>query len=252
MSTNMRGRANDDHLSDKVLATRALARISAIAFLIAAGAIHATQIRVHAAEWNVAGLFFIASAAAQLGLAVALTRGINWRARDVPGLIRSFSAAPARKLVFGGVATSLTLILMWVVSRAFGVPFGPNAGMPEPVDRPDVLATTFELLTLAALQPLLRRRSDPRTSWMPRRAHTVVVAALLLSTVATTALALQPTACDTPRGAERLSQGEGPNQAAIAALFDHAEVGEHGRDEPEQRGRPEARRTEQTRVVDCH
>ncbi len=57
MSTNLRGRARQDQLSDKVLARRAVARISAIAFLVAAGAIHTAQIRVHLDEWNVAGLF---------------------------------------------------------------------------------------------------------------------------------------------------------------------------------------------------
>lgn len=202
MSENMRGRAHQDHLSDKVLARRALARIAAIAFLVAAGAIHTAQIRIHLAEWNVTGLFFIASAVAQVGLAIALTRGMNWRARDVRGLVRSFSTPPPRKLIIGVIATSLTLVGVWAISRTAGMPFGPDAGTPEPVNRPDSMATMFEVLTLGGMLPLLSRASIRRTSWAPRRAHTVIVGALLMSTLATTAVALQPVTCDAAPHAE--------------------------------------------------
>lgn len=231
MSTNMRGGGPREGASDKVLARRALARISAIAFLVAAAAIHAAQIRVHLDEWNVAGLFFIASAVAQVGLAVMLTRGMDRRARDVRGLVRSFSTLPSRKLMIGVAATSLTLVVVWAISRAVGIPFGPNAGTPEPVSRPDSLATMFELLTLAAILPLLSRRSTRRTSWVPRRAHTVIVGALLLSTLGTTAIALQPVACDAaPHAEEQLTDKEKANQALIDAFVNHGKGEGHSAD----------------------
>ena len=227
----MRGRAHQDPVSDTVLARRALARIAAIAFVVAAGAIHTAQIRTHLSEWNVAGLFFIASAIAQVGLAIALARGMNWRARDVRGLVRSFSTPPSRKLIIGVIATSLTLVGVWVISRSTGMPFGPDAGTAEPVNRPDSLATMFELLTLGAMLPLLSRTSTRRTSWVPRRAHTVIVGALLMSTLATTAVALQPVTCDAPPQAqEQLTEKEKANQALIDAFVSHGGNAEHSKD----------------------
>ena len=255
MSKNMRGRAQD-HLSDKVLARRALARIAAIAFLVAAGAIHTAQIRIHLAEWNVAGLFFIASAVAQVGLAVALTSGMNWRARDVRGLVRSFSTPPPRKLIIGVVATSLGLIGVWAISRIAGMPFGPDAGIAEPVNRPDSLATMFELLTLGAMLPLLSRASTRRTSWVPGRAHTVIVGALLMSTLATTAVALQPVTCEAaPHTEEQLTEKEKANQALIDAFVSHGNESEHPADalEHEEQEEPHGGATSEAPTADdCH
>lgn len=236
---NQAGSSPRRPLSDKVLASRAVARVSAIAFLVAAGTIHTAQIQVHMNEWNVAGLFFVASAVAQIALAVALIRGVHWRARDARGLIRSFSALPSRKLLLAVVATSSILVLMWAISRAFGIPFGPHAGVPEPMDRSDVLATMFELLTLVATLPLLTRGSGRRTSWVPRRAHTVTVGALLLSTFATTALALQPS-CNRPPSVTRSAEKGNVNEAAVAALLNHANAGKHADRYLEKQGSPEA------------
>lgn len=254
MGAHIQRRALQDPHSEKLLARRALGRISAIAFLAASGAIHTAQIAVHLAEWNVAGLFFIGSAAGQWGLAIALTRRVDWRARDVRGLVRSFSSLPARKLVIGVVATSLTLILTWAASRAFGIPFGPNAGMPEPVDRPDLLATILELLTLAALAPLLSRGPARRTSWAPRRVHTVALAVLLLSTLATTAVALQPVTCERGLNAastQRSSEKGKVNEAAVAALLGHANAGKHS-DERKERRKPDPHATSDIPSDECH
>ena len=256
MCTNMRGRGNQDHLSDKVLARRAIARIAAIAFLVAAGAIHTAQIRIHLAEWNVAGAFFIASAGAQLGLAGALSRGMNWRARDLRGLVRSFSTPPPRKLLFGVIATSLTLIGAWAISRTAGMPFGPDAGIPEPVNRPDSMATMFELLALGAVLPLLSRASTRRTSWVPRRAHTVIVGVLLMSTAATTAVALQPVTCDAaPLAEEQPTEKEKASQALIALLADHGNSEKHPADgiEDNEQGQTPGHATRGKAIADaCH
>lgn len=251
MSTNTRRRGARDDASDKVLARRALARISTIAFLVAAGAIHTAQIGVHLDEWSLGGLFFIASAIAQVGLGVALTRGMDWRAREVRGLVRSFSAPPSRKLIIGVIVTSLSLVAVWAISRTAGIPFGPSAGIAEPVNRPDSLATTFELLTLAAIAPLLSRRSTRRTSWVPRRAHTVIVGVLLLSTLGTTALALQPVNCDAAPHAEELTKKEKANQALIDAFVYHGKGDAHSLDrlEHDEQGHVEQLRDEQDQAV---
>ncbi|MDP9069207.1 MAG: hypothetical protein M3N53_12795 [Actinomycetota bacterium] len=201
-------------------------------------------------------MFFIASALAQVGLAVALTRGMNWGARDVRGLVRSFSTPPPRKLIIGVIGTSLALIGVWAISRTAGMPFGPDAGTPEPVNRPDSLATMFELLTLGAMLPLLSRTSTRRTSWVPRRAHTVIVGALLMSTLATTAVAVQPVTCDiAPHAEEQLTEKEKSNQALIDAFVNHGKAGGHSADglEHDEQEQPDAHAASDEPVDDhCH
>ena len=247
-----RGRTPHDQVSDTVLALRAVARITGIAFLVAAGAIHAAQIRAHLDEWDVAGLFFVASAVGQVGLAIALSRGVNWQAGGVRALVRSFSTPPAKKLIFAVMAASLTLLLTWAFSRAFGIPFGPNAGMREPVGRPDALATAFELLALVAMLPLLGRASDRRTPWLPRRIHTATLVALLLSTAATTAVALQPITCDSALRGEPPNEVGNTNQAALNALLDHAGAGKHSPGKSKQQEQPAAHPTGVNRTPACH
>lgn len=228
---NSTSRKTQDPHSDRMLARRAIYLVSAVAFLLGAAAIHAAQIRVHLNEWDVAGYFFILSAVLQVALAVGLARVANWRACDVRQLLRSLSRLPSRRLMLGVVIISAGLAAVWVLSRTVGVPFGPHAGTSEPVNRPDSIATMFELLTVALMLPLLRRRSSPRTAWRPRRIHSVVVGVLLLSTVATTAVALQPTSCETAgRVAEAPTKKEQANQVLIDALLNHAGEGAHTSD----------------------
>lgn len=243
MANSARRNSQDSH-SDRLLGRRAIYLVSAVAFLVGAAAIHAAQIRVHLNEWDLAGYFFVASAILQVSLALALARVANWRAPNLRQLLRSLSTLPSRTLVIGVVVTSAGLAAVWVISRTVGFPFGPHAGMTEPVNRPDSIATMFELLTIGLMLPLLRRPSSRRTTWTPRRIHSVVVGVLLLSTVATTAVALQPTSCERAGEAtEASTEKEQANQVLLDAFLNHggkgahtsdaaADHGEHDEDQP--------------------
>src|SRR5687768_18541848 len=81
---------------------------------IAAGAVHAVAGPEHLAEWWAYGLFFFGSAAFQAAYGLLLfTRGIEgwggWLA--VRGKVYAI-----------GIACTLAIILVWVVSRTVGVP----------------------------------------------------------------------------------------------------------------------------------
>lgn len=239
MTGNTRRRSADRH-SDRMLGRRAIYLAAAVAFLLGAAAIHAAQIRIHLNEWDVAGYFFILSAVLQVALAVSLARVANWRARDLRQLLRSLSRLPSRRLMLGVVIISAGLAAVWVLSRTVGVPFGPHTGTTEPVNRPDSVATMFEVLTVALMLPLLRRRSSRRTAWTPRRVHSVVVGVLLLSTVATTAVALQPTSCKEAGGvAEAPTKKEQANQVLVDALLNHGGEAAHTSDPAVDEGEPD-------------
>ena len=50
------------------------------------------------------------------------------------------------------------LVALWAVSRTAGLPIGPGAWMPEPVQTLDVSATVLELVLVAGALVLVRRR----------------------------------------------------------------------------------------------
>lgn len=236
----------EDQALGKTFALRALARIATVTFLLAAATIHASQIQLHLREWDVAGWFFIAAAVVQVALAAALARSANWRARDTKGLIRSFRELPPRGIPLAVTATSLGLVIVWVISRTVGVPFGPEAGAPEAVTRPDVLATAFELLTLVALAPLAARRSTRRTAWVPRRKHTVVVAVLILSSIATTAAAVQPVTCgEAGLDSRELTKKAQAGRVLLEALGSHGTSGTNS-EEPDSHEELEAGQHEES------
>ncbi len=227
-----KARDREDQAVGAALARRAVARIATVIFLLAAAAIHASQIDIHLREWDVAGWFFIAAAVVQVALAVALARSADWRARDTKRLIRSFSELPQTGITVAVAATSLGLIAVWAISRTVGIPFGPEAGTSEAVTRPGVLATVFEILTLVALAPLAARRSTRRTAWAPRRKHTVVVAALILSSIATTAAAVQPVTCGEAHVASReLTKKQEAGRVLVEALASHGANGTHAEEQ---------------------
>ncbi len=243
----------EEQASGRTLALRALSRIATITFLLAAATIHASQIQVHLLEWDVAGWFFIGAVVFQVTLAAALARSANWKAHDTKRLIRSFSELPQRNIPVAVAATSLGLIAVWTISRTIGVPFGPEAGVPEAVTRPGALATVFELLTLVALAPLGSRRATRRTAWAPRHKHTVVVAALILSSFATTAAAVQPVACGEGDLDSRELTKEKAGRVLVEALTSHGTSGAQS-EEPDSHDELEAAEHEEShQAADaCH
>jgi hypothetical protein len=120
---------------------RAVARAAAILTLVGSAVIHFSQVRAHLQEWRPSGITFLVLAGAELLLAVAMLIG---------------ASRPAYLL---GIWVSQATILLWLLSRTVGIPFGPEAFVPEPVGRPDLTATALEALTLGVLFPLYLWRS---------------------------------------------------------------------------------------------
>jgi len=64
---------------------------------------------------------------------------------------------PARRLLVAGVLLNAGVAGVWVMSRVWGVPVGPNAWTPEPVSLADALSSVFEVgIVLLALAVLVR------------------------------------------------------------------------------------------------
>ncbi len=99
----------------------------------AAGVIHLAAVPEHWGTYRAAGVFFIAIGTFQV-LWGTLVLG-----------------RPSRALYATGAAAALLTIGLWAVSRTTGIPFGPFAGVPEPVGRADVIATVLEEVTVVAI-----------------------------------------------------------------------------------------------------
>jgi hypothetical protein len=125
------------------LARRVLDRVGLVRALLAAGlvgsaAIHAAVVPEHLAEWTSAGLFFVLLTLAELGVAAVVL----------------VHRSPA--VLLGAVLVSAGPVLLWLVSRTVGLPFGPEPGVPEAVGLADVVACVLEVGTLVAAVLLLR------------------------------------------------------------------------------------------------
>jgi hypothetical protein len=116
---------------------RLLLRTLVACSLLGAAVIHAAQAPSHLAEWWAAGVTFVALAAAQGILGVAACR---WWDRWV-WLVAQ--------------AVSVAAIGLWALSRSVGLPLGPEAGVPVPVGRADLVAVALEGATLVAATLLL-------------------------------------------------------------------------------------------------
>jgi hypothetical protein len=116
---------------------RLVLRVVVASTLVGAAVIHAAQAPSHLAEWWAAGVTFVGLAAAQavLGAAAAV-----WADRWVWQLAQ---------------AVSLATIGLWILSRTVGLPGGPEAGLPEPLGRADLVATGLETATVLAASLLL-------------------------------------------------------------------------------------------------
>jgi hypothetical protein len=141
-------------VTDRALAlpvTRADAELAArtgvCAALLGAAVIHGTVVSEHFALWPLAGLFFLGTQVVEVSLAVAAVYA--WQRRTA-------------QLVF---VTSVATVLIWLVSRTFGMPIGPAAfRTPELVGVPDIACCVLELGAAVLAAPLA---FNPR----PRRTH---------------------------------------------------------------------------------
>jgi len=100
---------------------------------LGAGLVHVAVLREHLDHWLLAGVFFGALAAVQLGWGLAAL------ARDRAPLPRAF------------IALNLAVVGLWAVTRTTGLPFGPGAGAAEPVGTADGLCMVLQGLIVASL-----------------------------------------------------------------------------------------------------
>lgn len=136
-----------------------------------AAAIHFAVIDQHFEEYWLFGVFFVGVAVAQLGWVVAVVSN------------------PTRTVYVVGALGNALIAATWVISRTIGLPFGPEAGEPEPVGIPDVVSTAFELAVMVGTLLLLRGLELPR-SWEVRLVRRVIaIAAIAITTLALAGLA---------------------------------------------------------------
>ena len=142
---------------DRLLYTAALASA-------AAAAVHFSVIKMHFDEYALYGVFFVASAVAQLVWPIWL-------------LLRRWPPL----LVLGAIGNASIAVLWWV-DRVGWVPIGPDAKKPPPYGFGDSVTSGFEVLLAACcVAALVRGRSRP-LRWSANLA-------LTLGAVALTALA---------------------------------------------------------------
>lgn len=125
--------------------------VIACGLALGASSIHVAAAVDHLSHYWPHGVFFGVLAAGQLALSVGLYRST-----------RSYPLALA-------IATSVPVVMLWVLSRTSGLPIAPEPWSPEPVGPLDAVASADELLLalLAALQ--LRGLSSEATMVAPKR-----------------------------------------------------------------------------------
>ena len=157
--------------------TRTLLIRCAALLTVGAALIHVGVSADHFQEWWAAGLFFLVSAAAQLGWAV-------W----------CWSRPSSRRVLLAGAGGSVALALVWAVSRTSGLPFGPEAGVAEPVGVADAVCVALEVLSagLAVVAATAWAPARLKALSTPRRAAVLTGAVAALTLVASGAAIAAP------------------------------------------------------------
>lgn len=171
-------------------------RTTAVSCLLGSGTIHGMLVVLHVGEGVSAGAFFLLLALAQTAVAFALATGTG------------------RPTYLAAAVTSMTPLLVWAVSRTVGMPFGPDAGDPAPVGAADLIAGSFEVLTVLAILPLLVRHVPGRRGGagaLPP-AGRLALCAVPLYALVLTFLAVVPAAVGDPEAGG--SGGAGHDHAA--------------------------------------
>lgn len=148
--------------------SQGLAQPLLAAVLIGSGAIHLAVMGEHYTEWWLYGAFFMSLAPLQLVQAVLVL------------------SRPTRTLLKAIVLLNGAVIATWIVSRTVGVPFGPDAGSPEPVGFGDATATVYEALAIGMSVWLSRHR---RGELAPEPASRLLTGGLIVIIALTTTLA---------------------------------------------------------------
>jgi hypothetical protein len=109
-----------------------------------AALVHASVITVHFGEYWLFGLFFLLVTPLQLVWGV-----VAWNRPDAERLLRA-----------GAIGNGL-IVLVWLVSRLVGLPFGPNVWEPEAIGIKDLIATYDEIAVVVLVALVLRGRTSP-------------------------------------------------------------------------------------------
>lgn len=118
-------------------------RLLLAATLVGGAVIHLAVVPEHLEEWPAAGAFFIALTALQASAAPMVLRRCG---RAVMMIVAAGSAGP---------------VVMWAWSRAYGLPIGPEPGVPEPVGLPDCAAGVLEVAAVVLAVVLVARAHRP-------------------------------------------------------------------------------------------
>ena len=155
-------------------------RLLIVAGLLACAHIHAAVVPAQLTEWPAAALFFVLLTAVEIVVAAALLGRIG------------------RGVLSATAAVSILPLVLWLFSHVTGLPFGPEAFVPEAVGLPDVLACLLEVVTLVGAIVLLR--STKRLAHRPSvSAH--LQGLVLVAVIAVTAIGIAgaaPTWFDDP------------------------------------------------------
>jgi hypothetical protein len=140
-------------------------RVLLVASLLGGATVHAAVVREHLDHWPAAGLFFVLLAVAGLVVGTALLHRVRalW--------------------LLAALALSVGPLLVWLVSRTVGLPFGPEAGEPEQVGLTDAAACLLELAAAGAALILLRAAPRLRTRTLPAAAQLAGLALVAVVTV---------------------------------------------------------------------
>lgn len=103
----------------------------------------------------------------------------------------------SNRMAWLGIVGNFVIILAWFWTRTIGLPFGPNAGVPEHVGLPDGAATVFEVLIVVGLAArvrgfeakVLRRLATTRRSVLAVALAPTLGLILLTTTFATVEIA---------------------------------------------------------------
>src|SRR3954464_10094398 len=129
------------------------ARTSLALASLSAGLIHVMAGFHHWTEWWLFGLGMFVMAVTQLGAAAWL--GFP-RGRAAPG--RGFPAG--RLALVATIVINVPIVALWVWSRTFGLPFGPEPGEAEAIGIPDAVCTFTELVLVGGVFALLIDASE--------------------------------------------------------------------------------------------
>lgn len=154
------------------LSAALVARAGAVAALVGSAAVHATVIGEHLDEWPLAGSFFAVITLTEMALALAVI--VAW----------------SRRTAMAVVVTSLGTVVVWLVSRTVGLPFGPaEFRAAEAVGTPDLACCVLEVVAAALATPWALRRWSQRRG-APSGSHRAGVAAAVALVAVLSSVAL--------------------------------------------------------------